>query len=322
MLLALTGACNTGNEGHARTVDAFWTMFRDRFIDPSGRVVDTGNGGISHSEGQSYGMILAWQAGDRRTFERIADWTEANLLRHDMALHAWRYEPGKPNPVSDPNNATDGDIVIAWALALAGERWHRNDWLEKAARIRSAIRSHCVLERYGRKLLLPGMQGFVFDHEVVLNPSYFVWPALDHFASLDGPGVWQDIISDSEALAGKAAFGNWHLPADWIAVSAANIVAPARDKPPRFGYDAIRIGLYGALGGRWTLIEPIRGWWQACIAAGKPIPAWIDVVTGEEASYAVSNGGAAIAARLLGSPAPGQLTTDYFAASLQMLARL
>ena len=36
---------------------AEWLAFRNRFIAPEGRVVDTGNGGVSHSEGQGYAML-------------------------------------------------------------------------------------------------------------------------------------------------------------------------------------------------------------------------------------------------------------------------
>jgi endoglucanase len=42
-------------------------------------------------------------------------WTERTLLRGDVALFAWRYDPRAPNPVADTNNASDGDMLIAWA---------------------------------------------------------------------------------------------------------------------------------------------------------------------------------------------------------------
>lgn len=321
-LLALTGACNPGSETRARPVDGLWSAYRDRFVDASGRVIDTGNGMISHSEGQSYGMILALHAGDREAFTRIAAWTQATLMRDDVALHSWRYDPRQPNPVSDPNNATDGDIVIAWALALAGQRWKQAEWTERAAAIRAAIRDRCVLDRFGRKLLLPGIEGFVSPGQVVLNPSYFVWPALDHFAGVDGRAIWGPVIADCEALAGLSRFGPHRLPSDWIRVTAAREVAPALDRPSRFGYDAIRVALYAAIGRRGAIAAPIAAWWRQRLAAGQAIPAWIDVVTGQEADYAVSDGGAAIVARVLGAPPPPRLSNDYFAASLQMLARL
>ncbi|MFD2783222.1 glycosyl hydrolase family 8 [Novosphingobium pokkalii] len=68
-------------------------------------------------------MVLALEAEDRATFELIADWTNDNLLRSDVALHAWKYDPSSPDRVPDRNNATDGDILIAWALERAGRQW-------------------------------------------------------------------------------------------------------------------------------------------------------------------------------------------------------
>jgi len=324
LIMAMTAACNTGgNQGRAQPVaGGFWPLWRDRFVAPDGRVIDTGNGRISHSEGQSYGLILALHASDREVFERIATWTETTLGRQDVALHAWRYDSRSMDPVSDPNNATDGDIVIAWALSLAGERWGRSDWLERSRQIRQAIRSRCVIARYDRNLLLPGLVGFAEPARVTLNPSYFVWPALDRFAKLDGTTVWGPVIRDCEEITRMARFGTHQLPTDWIAVTGAKSVGPALDKPPRFGYDAIRVALYAVLGRRTALVAPVADWWRSCVAQHRALPAWVDVYTGEEAPYAVSNGGAAIASRLIGSPAPAALDTDYFAASLQMLAQL
>lgn len=323
-LMAFTAACNTGgSQGRAQQVtDPFWTQWRDRYVAPEGRVVDTGNGRISHSEGQSYGMILALRAGDREAFERIAKWTQDTLGRPDMALHSWRFDPRQAVPVSDPNNATDGDIVIAWALALAGKRWKRPEWTERARQVRAAIREHCVVSRFGRSLLLPGIVGFAEGAQVTLNPSYFVWPALDQFAKADGNAIWGPVIRDCEQIVRLSAFGPHRLPCDWVAVTGRDDVAPAVGKPPRFGYDAIRVPLYAVAGGRAALVQPVAEWWRSCLAQHRPLPAWIDVVTGEEANYALSSGGAAISARLLGTPAPAVLDTDYFSASLQMLARL
>ncbi|MDD3799834.1 MAG: glycosyl hydrolase family 8 [Novosphingobium sp.] len=297
-----------------------WPAWCARFVNAHGRVIDTGNGGISHSEGQSYGLLLALQANDRARFELIAQWTEANLARNDLALYGWRWDPAE-QAMTDPNNATDGDIVIAWALALAGARWNEPRYTERSRAVRAAIRQHCVLTQHSRQLLLPGLVGFVEGANITLNPSYFVWSALDHFAALDGVASWGGIIHDSEDLLRLSRFGPHHLPCDWIVVTGKNSVAPAPGKPPRFGFDAMRVALWAAQGRRMSLVAPIAAWWRSCLSEHRPIPAWIDVVTGEEANYALTDGGAAIAGRLIGTSAPVVLSEDYYAASQQMLAR-
>lgn len=319
----LTAACGSRASGRSTTpADPWWMTWRTRFLLPEGRVVDTGNNGISHSEGQGYGMLFAVHADDRDAFARMAAWTEKHLARSDIALFSWRYDPHAPNPVGDPNNASDGDILIAWALALAGTRWGEAKYLSRSTEIRAALLRHCVVERYGRQFILPGMAGFVQGAQVVLNPSYYIWPALDRFAKIDGANAWGRVISDGIALLEQARFGTKSLPTDWVALGAAGKPAPAPGRDPRFGYDAVRVPLYAAMGGLSSLAAPVTEFWRGCLAANQPIPAWIDVETGQTATYPISSGGAAIAARLLGVPAPAQLADDYFAASLQMLARI
>ena len=319
LAFALTAACSTGDPSRAEPARGLWRVYRQRFLDPSGRIVDTGNGGISHSEGQGYGMLLAALCEDREAFAAMARWADATLARQETGLYAWRYDPRQPNPVADPNNATDGDILIAWALALAGKRWNMPAYSTRSGALRQAIRRDCVVEQNGQSLLLPGLNGFVNGPRVTVNPSYYIWPALDAFARVDGHAIWEPVIASGEELIRQARFGPLQLPTDWVVVTPG-LVAPAADKPPRFGYDAIRVPLYAAMGRRLPLVQPIQAWWTSLAAQHRPIPAWVDVVTGEQANYPLSNGGAAIVARLTRQPAPAQLDSDYFAASLQMLA--
>ncbi len=302
------------------TGDVDWPTFKSAFLDPVGRIVDNGNGGVSHSEGQGYGLMLALWNGDRPAFDAILDWTERSLAHRDTALFIWRYDPRQADPVADPNNATDGDIFIAWALAEAARRWNEPRHAERSAAIRTAIRARLVIERYGRRLLLPGMIGFATAEAVTLNPSYYVWPALDAFRVLDGGAAWGQVIADGEALLGAARFGPLALPTDWIDVTDQGAVAPAAGRPARFGFDAIRVPLYAQVGRRLTLLPPVQRFWRGYVTDDKPIPAWVDVLSGEVAPYPLSAGGAAIAGSLVGTPAPDRLSTDYYAASLQMLA--
>ena len=323
----LAAAC--GQAGRTNTVtrkDVNWNGFKRMFLDPSGRIIDKGNGGISHTEGQGLGLTMALHSNDRAAFDAILDWTEKTLARSDVALYSWRFDPRAAVPVADPNNATDGDIFIAWALAGAARQWHEPRYAARSAQIRAAIRQRLVLSRYGRSLLLPGLEGFVSPRAITLNPSYFVWPALEEFRQIDGNAAWSTIIADAEAMVGAARFGTYGLPTDWIEVTGHDAVAPAMGRPARFGFDAIRVPLYAVADRKDQLARPARAYWQNCVANGRPIPAWIDVVTGETAPYAISEGGRAIAARLLGAPlaaklSPTELSSDYYSAALQILAR-
>lgn len=302
-----------------------WPEFKTAFVQADGRVIDTGNGKISHSEGQGYGMLLAEAAGDRDAFDRIHAWTEKTLLRKDAALFSWRYVPTSAIPVEDPNNATDGDILIAWALMRAGTRWKERRYLARASEIRSAIAKHLVRRVGTRTFLLPGKTGFDPADRTILNLSYYIWPALDAFANAEPTGPWPALIIDGEWLVKTARFGPAALPTDWIDVSKEAAVKPAAGRPPRFGFDAIRVPLYLLMGGRGELADNIERYWKSCADNNRGLPAWVDVLNGEIAPFTLSVGGYAVAKRLLrsetlpGTPTPA---TDYYGSVLAMIAQL
>lgn len=301
-----------------------WREFKVAHLAADGRIIDHGNGGISHSEGQGYGLLIAEAANDRAAFDLIYAWTETNLARAYDALFSWRYAPSDPVPVSDPNNATDGDILIAWALMRAGNRWRDKHLLERSAEIRSAIAEHCVRRVGSRTLLLPGAAGYDRPDRTTVNMAYYIWPALDLFRQADPASIWGDLIRDGEVLLDEARIGPLALPTDWTDVAPSGKVTAAVDKPPRFGFDAIRIPLYLMLGGRTAKAASVARYWRSYLDNSKPIPAWIDVVTGEVAPYPLSAGGYAIAARLLKTKAPQiqMPPPDYYSRVLVLLAAL
>ena len=235
----------------AEAEQAEWGLFRQRYLLPEGRVVDTGNAGVSHSEGQGWGLFFAATVGDRAAFDRMLDWTRQVLRRHGDALHAWRYQPYARVKVADANNATDGDLFIAAALGRAARRWEAPAYAEAGAAIaRDALRL-LVCQSGGRTLLLPGADGFVHSGSLVVNPSYYVFPVLAELAALAPSPLWWALHRDAVSLIEAGRFGRWMLPPDWLAVPrdpAAKLV-PAPDWPARFSYDAIRVPLYAA----WAL---------------------------------------------------------------------
>lgn len=297
-----------------------WTVWKKRFLSADGRVTDNGNGNVSHSEGQGYAMLLAEWAGDRALFDRIWQWTNTTLSRRDTRLFSWRYDPAGAPPVNDPNNATDGDILIAWALLRAGQRWGDATYEQHSRAIRVAIGTSQVVSVYGRIVLLPGLQGFVTPQRTTLNLSYYIWPALDAFREADPDGPWAYVIADGERLLQDARFGQYGLPTDWIDLDPSLQVRPSEGRDPRFGYDAIRIPLYLAWSGRSAQLQPFRDYW-ADPANQTP---WIDVTTGGRANYAFFTGGKAISALIENKPLPTAIVAsdDYYSATLLMLARV
>lgn len=297
---------------------AAWQDYRRRFMAQDGRILDTGNRGVSHSEGQGFALMLALGAGDREGFEALFNWTERTLKRDDSGLYAWRFDPAQTPQVADPNNATDGDILIAWALMQAAKRWNRPAYDARSLELREAILAEAVVEFGGHRLLLPGRIGFVQDEAVVINPSYYIWPALDAFAAQDAR--WAQVLRDGMNLIQASSFGPWRLPSDWVQVDAAGLAAPAKDRPARFGFDAIRVPLYLAWAGRTAPLAPFTRYFTETQKADG-WPAWIDVVSGETAPYPLSPGGQAVAHLVLGKALnTASSDQDYYSHSLSLLA--
>ncbi len=224
---------------------ADWQSYRASFLDPSGRIVDTANSNISHSEGQGYGMWLAVLADDVSNFELIWSFTKTELLVRDDGLAAWKWDPAATPHVSDVNNATDGDILIAYALSLAAKQWGRQDYASAAKKIAQAVLDKSVIERAGRTLLLPGTTGFSEAERPdgpIINPSYYIFEAFPALNELAPSPLWGKLTTDGLAAIANYGFGERKLPADWISVKARP--RPADGFPQEFGYNSVRIPIY------------------------------------------------------------------------------
>lgn len=304
-----------------------WQQYQARFVAPDGRVVDTGKHAISHSEGQGYGLLSAVHHDDRAAFKRIWQWTQQHLRVRDDRLFAWQWAPDRG--VLDRNNASDGDVYIAWALLRAGEHWRSTAYLDEARQILADVKRKLIRDHAGYTVLLPGGEGFTATDHVVLNLSYWVFPALDAFARRDPDPLWTQLRDSGLRLLAAARFGEFGLPADWIALSATGAVTIADTFPKRFGFDAVRIPLflYWAKEADRRLYDP-----YARFAARYPAPAvrpaWIDLVDGTGAAHPAStafNTIIALAAQAsAGTAAPVtppqvEQTQDYYTASLILM---
>lgn len=216
--------------------------FVARYIDHDGRVADTANADISHSEGQGYGLLLAEAAGDRDSFDAVLDWTETNLAVREDNLFSWRWDPAT-GAVTDPNNATDGEILIAWALLRAHDRWRAPRYRARALEILDAVESTLIRNSALGPVFLPGEYGFEDEGSITLNLSYLVFPAFERFSAERRP-IWTDISDAGYRIATQAAFGDHQLATDWITINSDGRISPAGNWPPEFGYNAVRIPLH------------------------------------------------------------------------------
>lgn len=328
MALAGLVALAAAGSAAAAPLDALWTDWRARFVAGDGRVVDDGNGGISHSEGQGYGMLLAGRAGDRATFDRLWTFTRAVLGVRGDGLFAWRYDPRAANRVSDPNDASDGDLLIAWALAEAGRRWPEGGYTEDAAVVARAVQRMAVTDHGGVRLLLPGAAGFGAGDRPdgpVVNPSYWVYPAFPALAAVAPEYDWEKLSAGGRTLLAAGGFGPSRLPPDWLALGGG-APAPAKGFPAMFGWNALRVPLYLAWAGAGAAaLAPYAALWPA---GGDADPSLLPLPEGPPRSFGEAGYRAVpalVACAVGGAPLPAALTRPvagehYYPATLRLLA--
>ena len=305
-----------------------WSRYKARFIDADGRLSDDSQGDISHSEGQGYALVLAAYNDDPEAFARIWRWTSANLEIRTDNLAAWRWRPQDNPHVLDPNNASDGDLLIAWGLAEAATRWRLPNYAASAHKIALSLARHAALRTAFGLALRPGVAGFgpddVSDGPIV-NLSYWVFPAFESLARIAPEVDWAGLKQSGLALFDAARFGSRQLPSDWISLKGG--VKPAADRPPVFGYELVRAPLYLAWGPSEAQAR-LSALTQSWLGSDDEAPSVIDVEKGVATQSFAEPGYLAIAAlarcAVKGEKFPAELREvkldRYYSATLHMLS--
>ena len=326
--LVASAAAQAQDTAPAPSAEAQWQAYKNRFIASEGRLVDDSAGNVSHTEGQGYAMLLAAFADDAPTFARLWSWTQANLYIRGDGLAAWRWRPQDNPHALDRNNATDGDLLISWALVEAGRRWKNPAYISQAHKIALAIARLATYESVLGRTLAPGVAGFgPKDSEdgPIVNPSYWVFPAIDALAEVAPEVDWGAIRASGLALVDGAKFGPRRLPSDWV--SLKNGPQPAAKFLKVFGYDAIRAPLYLAWSGprERARLQTFADGWASAHYQG---PSVIDVVSGAAVAPFTEEGYLAVAALVRcavnGERFPENLRSvnldRYYSATLHMLS--
>lgn len=310
----------------ARAEQDAWAAWRARFVAPDGRVIDTGQEGISHSEGQGYGLLLSQSFGDRETFERIEHWTRTHIANRQDALMSWKWDPSRPDSIPDWHNATDGDLFRAWAHQRAALRsgWPTDP--EVAASITRDLVRLCLApdpRLPEAQLLMPGAEALREPGRVLVNPSYYMPLAMRQLGeNYDAPALIRAADHGETLLAELAATG--FLP-DWILVTTKGF-APPRDHDLRSAYDALRLPLYLTWSGRrqHPAAQVILRMMTTSELPGH-LAVWTDA-EGQILGHSDQPGFHAIAALAAGKipslSAEDMTVQPYYPATLQMLAHV
>lgn len=308
-----------------------WQTYKQSFYQ-DGRVIDTGNGNITHTEGQGYAMLFAIEADDHQTFSELWKWTQRTLARSDN-LFSWKYVPCDTSDkrcIADPNNASDGEVLIAWALLRAERKWgKRYKYGRQAQSIIKKVRETLIIENDEYTLLIPGEYGFINKESLQINLSYWVFPAFEMFYQHTKEPIWRMLNDTGLKLMREARFGQTQLNSDWTIMTENRLTLDGAISQ-EYGYNACRIPLhfiwnYKDLDSAPELLESYLSLWQT-----SPVPATVNLVNNEVAEYQYSEGMRAVhytTVNLLNHQDALVLPsidsdTDYFSASLMLLSRL
>ncbi|HBC55875.1 MAG TPA: hypothetical protein DCZ03_01805, partial [Gammaproteobacteria bacterium] len=149
---------------------------------------------------------------------------------------------------------------------------------QASLQVRQSIVNKMLYSYRDLTLLLPGEKGFLTEESVALNLSYWVYPALNHFAQSNAQ--FGEVRDSGLALLKQAKFGRWQLPADWILVSfdPEKSIQPWQQSSQRYGYDAVRIPLYLKWAGHASseLVAPYAKFVHS-FCAFELLPDWVDL---------------------------------------------
>jgi endoglucanase len=274
-------------------------------------------------------LLLAFAADDKRTFEKIWTFTLTELLIRDDGLAAWKWDPSAKPRVSDRNNASDGDILITYALARAGASWKSPRYTMAAQKLAKAIGENVIGRNAGTLFLLPAAKGFGRDDRPdgpVVNLSYWIFEALPTLAALAPEYDWIGVGKEGLALLAQATSGRAHLPADWISIRSKLQTQPAEGFPAEFGYNSLRIPLYLLRAGMID-VEWLKALNQRWSAENEGV-AVVNAITGQIRERLTDQGYAALSALLAcaldGRSVPGALRTfepkHYYPSTLYLLS--
>ncbi|MCR5536337.1 MAG: hypothetical protein K6F05_02880 [Succinivibrio sp.] len=304
-----------------------WDDYKSRFVTKEGAVVDTYNHNMTHSESQGYGLMFALAYDDKATFDLILDWTNTHIKNPKNNLFYWAYRPQEQDPTADKNNASDGDLFIAWALLKAHKKWANIQYARQAEQIATGLIRTVITKFAGKQVLLPGENGFYYNSSVVLNPSYFIFPAMQAIAQHTHLKRWQDLSNDCYEVVANVEKMDLKviLPPDWLNLDAQGKMIPAVEWPARSSYDAIRVPVYLYwMDPHNPHLKPWKDWFGRF--PEKETPAWVNVATGETAKYHLTSGLKTVRDLVMGTvPLTEPVITakdDYYNASLKLLCYL
>jgi oligosaccharide reducing-end xylanase len=251
---SLIGSRYTQTEAEAICASAY-----ERFLllIEDGAVIDTETG-LTRSENQSYGMLLASQHNDQANFNSTWEWTVSNMRSFEYPpLIAWTCLPPDCADERDDNSAPDADALIALSLYFASSRWgdgaYPFDYSVQARAIADGILANAVTAEnylaFSPRNLERGEEWF--------SPSYQMPGVFALLGIYTGNSRWEEIESNSYTLlyntlsVDNGNMDNGLVPNGCLQDGSA-IPGGTGSLSYDYGYDAMRAAFFfGVTGDYW-----------------------------------------------------------------------
>lgn len=256
-LVCLVPGCAVSAE--VRQVHADWRAYVQDYIQDDGRVVDGARDGMTTSEGVAYALLRAVWSDDRRTFGQVLEWSRVNLQNGDGGtLPAWHWgvDSAETWGIRDAQPASDADVLMAYALLEASDRWSREDYRDQSIRLLGEIWTLETLDVGMGRVLLPGPWAMT-EGPLRLNPSYFATFAFRRFAEVDSDRDWLALVRSSYRVweATHEAYGTWPDWCWWDTEADALVPAPE-------GSEGLVVSGWEAMRIPWLLAADLA-WYEA-----------------------------------------------------------
>ena len=248
-------------------LERLWKTYKDRYLQPDGRVRDPQRNDPTTSEGESYALLRAVYQNDRPTFDSVLNWSISYLQnpRGDkLFAYLWGKSADNIWQVLDRHAATDADQDISYALLLAARKWNEPGYSTQALQILNDLWDKTVVTLNGRPYLTAGDWATAAARPV-LNPSYLapyqyrLYAQLDPVKSHDWPALIDtsyEVIKECTVARLDKDRAGW-LPPDWCALDKTtgkfvSALDQGKDFDSNFGYDAFRTVWRLSLDYRWN----------------------------------------------------------------------
>ena len=211
-------------------------------------ILDSGNDDV-RSEGMSYGMMIAVQAGRRTEFDRLWNFARHHMRNADgdrLGYFAWK--ASTDGKALDPTPATDGEEYFAMSLLFAWKRWADESYKAAADDI-----LHHMLhqDRYVSagsditRMIDPPTKQVVFvpcgDSSRFTDPSYHLPAFYELYArwAKDDNAYWREVAEASRRYFKTAAHPGTGLFPDY-SLFDGKPTDPGKGGHADFGFDAWR----------------------------------------------------------------------------------